>query len=68
MTTIDTAASRARMQALYVVAAVFLVLLALRYVLKIDVWYVLSGGVPWVFAVETAIIGFVLGWFSAKRR
>jgi len=30
--------------------------------------YVLTGGVPWVFAVETAVIGFVLGWFFTKRR
>lgn len=58
----DTAASRAKMPALYVIAAVVVVLLALRYVLKIDVWYVLTGGVPGVFAVETAVIGFVLGW------
>ena len=57
----DTAASRAKMPALYVAAAVVVVLLALRYVLKIDVWYVLTGGVPGVFAVETAVIGFVLG-------
>ena len=68
MTDLDTAAPRANTPALYVVAAVVVVLLTPRYVLKIDVWYVLTGGVPWVFAVETAFIGFVLGWFFAKRR
>lgn len=68
MPDLDTAPSRAKMPALAVVAAVVVALLALRYILKVDVWYVLTGGVPWVFAVETAVIGFVLGWFFAKRR
>ena len=64
----DTAVPAVGMRALTVVAAVGVVLLALRYVLKIDVWYVLTGGVPWVLAVETGVIGFVLGWWIAKRR
>jgi predicted lysophospholipase L1 biosynthesis ABC-type transport system permease subunit len=51
------------------VAVVVLVLLALRYVLKIDVWYVLTGGVSWVLAVETGVVGFLLGWqFGRKKR
>ena len=49
-------------------AAVVLVLLALGYVLEIDVWYVVSGGVPWVFAAETALVSFLLGWFFGSRR
>lgn len=50
-------------------AVVALVLLALRYALKIDVWYVLTGGVSWVLAIETGVVGFLLGWhFGRKKR
>ena len=68
MTRLDTAARRAKMPALTAVAVVVVVLLGLRYVLQIDVWYVLTGGMPWVLAAETGIVGFVLGWVLAKRR
>jgi hypothetical protein len=65
----DAAGARLLELAFAAVAAVVLVFLALRYVLKIDVLYVLSGGVPGVFAAETGVIGFVLGWLLlAKRR
>ena len=65
MTNPATAAPRAK--AVVAVAAVVLGLLALGYVLEIDVWYVVSGGVPWVFAAETALVGFLLGWFFGSR-
>jgi hypothetical protein len=67
MTTADTF-SRGKGLALAAFAAVLLFLLV-RHVLQIDVWYVLSGGVPWILAVETGVVGFVLGWcFGTRRR
>lgn len=63
----DTAGRDTLKPVLIGAAAVVLLLLLLRYVLSIDVIYVLSGGVAWVLLLEGAVVGFLVGWLVGRR-
>jgi len=68
MSEVDSARSGSIRPAMTVLGLLLVLLLMLRFALKIDVVYVLSGGVPWMLGVEGAVVGFGVGWLLGRRR